>query len=248
MTKTWCTSQRQAAVGCEIIAHILQDSKTFAVGTCMFWDSASSRHMVVCTSQLSQILWRRWQQPDQISSFWQSEATTSALSPNQKTSSQWRCLTRLVCKKCSSQKYYQGLISLGLTKARFDRKRMEINGLLQEIYGDCLIKFRDIRCPRDYDKDLVHLSETGSCGLWNYFFSHTSSVLQCVITHITALKGPFQDQQMPWKKPMIVAFKVPLFLHQNYPFPSRKKPVILYLIGHFDVHLLTYTGLSFVQY
>ena len=52
-----------------------------------------------------------------------------------------------------------------LTKAHFDRQRMEINGLLQEKYGDRLIKFRDIRCPRDYDKDLVHLSETGSCGL-----------------------------------------------------------------------------------
>ena len=38
----------------------------------------------------------------------------------------------------------------GLTKARFDRQRKDINGLLREKYGDRLIKFRDTRCPRDY--------------------------------------------------------------------------------------------------
>ena len=46
---------------------------------------------------------------------------------------------------------------LGLTKACFDLQRQEINGLLLEKYSDCLIKFHDIRCPRDYDKELVHL-------------------------------------------------------------------------------------------
>ena len=64
-----------------------------------------------------------------------------------------------------SRAYFSKSKQPGLTKAHFDRQRMEINGLLQEKYGDRLIKLRDIRCPRDYDKDLVHLSETGSCGL-----------------------------------------------------------------------------------
>ena len=39
----------------------------------------------------------------------------------------------------------------GLTKACFYRQRKAINGLLRERYGDCLIKFTDLRCPRDYD-------------------------------------------------------------------------------------------------
>ena len=55
----------------------------------------------------------------------------------------------------------------GLTKARFDRQRKAINGVLRERYGDRLIKFTDLRCPRDYDDDLVHLSEGG---LRKYFF------------------------------------------------------------------------------
>ena len=203
---------------------MLQDSKTFAVGTCIIWDSASSRHMVFCTRQLSQILWwRRWQQPDQISSFWQSEATTSALSPNQKTSSQWRCLTRLVCKKCSSQKYYQWLISLGLTKARFDRKRMEINGLLQLIYGDRLIKFRDIRCPRDYDKDLVHLSETGSCGLWNYFLAYVFCSAVCAQSH-NCTKRSFSGPTNAMKETNDCRIQSSLILFTSkFPFPLQKE-------------------------
>ena len=62
----------------------------------------------------------------------------------------------------------------GLTKSKFERDRKTINLLLCETYGTDVIKFKDIRLPRDYHHDLVHLSEpTGTnknCGLRKYFF------------------------------------------------------------------------------
>ena len=62
----------------------------------------------------------------------------------------------------------------GLTKTKFNRDRKAINRLLYENYGTRVIKFHDIRCPRDYDVDLVHLSEptptNQNCGIRKYFF------------------------------------------------------------------------------
>lgn len=62
----------------------------------------------------------------------------------------------------------------GLTKSKFDRDRKRINKLLSEKYSTNLIKFPDIRCPRDYDKDKVHLSyptrDVKTCGIRKYFF------------------------------------------------------------------------------
>ena len=62
----------------------------------------------------------------------------------------------------------------GLTKSKFERDRKKINLLLSETYGTDVIKFKDIRLPRDYHHDLVHLSEptdtNKNCGLRKYFF------------------------------------------------------------------------------
>ena len=59
----------------------------------------------------------------------------------------------------------------GLTKSKFDRDRKEV---LYAKFGANVIKFRDIQCPRDYDGDLVHLSEPTStnrnCGIRKYLF------------------------------------------------------------------------------
>ena len=62
----------------------------------------------------------------------------------------------------------------GLTKAKFDSDRKAINKLLFKEYGTRVIKFHDIRYPRDYHSDKVHLSEptqdSKKCGLRKYFF------------------------------------------------------------------------------
>ena len=62
----------------------------------------------------------------------------------------------------------------GLTKSKFERDRKTINRLLCETYGTDVIKFHDIRLPRDYHDDIVHLSEptatNKNCGLRKYFF------------------------------------------------------------------------------
>ena len=62
----------------------------------------------------------------------------------------------------------------GLTKSKFERDRKKVNSLLIERYGSQVIRFHDIRCPRDYDEDLVHLSEptpsNKNCGIRKYFF------------------------------------------------------------------------------
>lgn len=62
----------------------------------------------------------------------------------------------------------------GLTKSKFDRDRKTINKMLYQYYGENVIKFHDIKCPRDYLDDLVHLSTptlaTRNCGIRKYFF------------------------------------------------------------------------------
>ena len=45
----------------------------------------------------------------------------------------------------------------GLTKSCFERQRNRINYLLGNEYKDFFLKFKDIRCPRDYLPDGVHL-------------------------------------------------------------------------------------------
>lgn len=61
----------------------------------------------------------------------------------------------------------------GLTKSKFNRDRKEINKMLYQKYGDSVIKFHDIHCPRDYLEDLVHLSiptvTKKTCGIQKYF-------------------------------------------------------------------------------
>ena len=61
-----------------------------------------------------------------------------------------------------------------LTKSKFDRDRKRVYKLLSEKYGKNVVKFNNIHCPRDYDKDLVHLSyptEANTiCGIRKYFF------------------------------------------------------------------------------
>ena len=47
---------------------------------------------------------------------------------------------------------------LQLDKATFDRKRQKINTLLAKHFRECLIRFPDIKFPKDYDSDAVHLS------------------------------------------------------------------------------------------
>ena len=57
----------------------------------------------------------------------------------------------------------------GLTKAKFDSDKKAINKLMFKEYGTRIIKFHDIRYPRDYHSDKVHLSEptqdSKKCGL-----------------------------------------------------------------------------------
>ena len=62
----------------------------------------------------------------------------------------------------------------GLTKTKFEYDKKTVNSLLFQKYGTQVIKFHDIQCPRDYDTDLVHLSEptpsSKKCGVRKYFF------------------------------------------------------------------------------
>lgn len=59
-----------------------------------------------------------------------------------------------------------------LDKATFDRKRQKINSGLAKLFKDKLIRFPDIKYPRDYSTDLVHLSSysatTNNTGLKKY--------------------------------------------------------------------------------
>ena len=45
----------------------------------------------------------------------------------------------------------------GLSKEEFDRQREIINDLLRERYDWLFVEFKDVRFPKDYDKDLVHM-------------------------------------------------------------------------------------------
>ena len=60
----------------------------------------------------------------------------------------------------------------GLDKTTFDKKREKINSRLAKTYKDHLIRFSDMRYPRDYHTDLVHLmtesSTTNNTGMRKY--------------------------------------------------------------------------------
>ena len=62
----------------------------------------------------------------------------------------------------------------GLTWSKFEKDRKQINRKLVQTFGKRLVTFKDIKCPRDYLKDMVHLSTSkpGSknCGMRKYFF------------------------------------------------------------------------------
>ena len=59
-----------------------------------------------------------------------------------------------------------------LDKATFDRKRQKINSLLAKHFKDKLIRFPDIKYPRDYSTDAVHLmtysASTNNSGMKKY--------------------------------------------------------------------------------
>ena len=59
-----------------------------------------------------------------------------------------------------------------LNKTTFDNKRQKINYRLAKTYKDHLIRFPDMRYPRDYHTDLVHLlqdsSSTNNTGMNKY--------------------------------------------------------------------------------
>ena len=59
-----------------------------------------------------------------------------------------------------------------LSKAMFDRKRKKINSGLAKHFKDQLIRFSDIRYPRDYSTDRIHLLDysatTNNTGLKKY--------------------------------------------------------------------------------
>lgn len=60
-----------------------------------------------------------------------------------------------------------------LTKVIFDKKRKKINTLLKSQLGHQFVVFKDIKYPRDFHGDLVHLGTVGldsASGMKKYFY------------------------------------------------------------------------------
>ena len=55
----------------------------------------------------------------------------------------------------------------GLTYDIFKKQKNTVNRSLQKLFGDKFVKFKDISFPNDYDKDLVHFSDSG---MKKYFY------------------------------------------------------------------------------
>ena len=55
----------------------------------------------------------------------------------------------------------------GLTYEVYVKQKNSINRSLQKLFGEKLVKFKDIRFPADNDQDLVHFSHSG---MKKYFF------------------------------------------------------------------------------
>ena len=71
----------------------------------------------------------------------------------------------------------------GLSKEEFDRQREIINDLLRERYDWLFVEFKDVRFPKDYDKDLVHMDvieivEWGSSKAESDEFSAVSEIVR----------------------------------------------------------------------
>ena len=81
----------------------------------------------------------------------------------------------------------------GLTKARFDRQRKKINGLQQEKYVD---RFHQVpRYQMSTRKRPGAPLRDRQLLVAKTIFSHTSVVLQCVITHAIAKKVLFRTNK-----------------------------------------------------
>lgn len=60
-----------------------------------------------------------------------------------------------------------------LTKVIFDKKRKKINTLLKSQLGHQFVVFKEIKYPRDFHGDLVHLGTVGldsASGMKRYFY------------------------------------------------------------------------------
>ena len=129
---------------------------------------------------LRQTLSCKWYRRNQTTCSFLSAATTSSVRkrspresviwpPNFKTLEFVVFLYPRFCRERTSRKTtLQGLPSQRLTKTK------EVNRLLYHRYGENVIKFRDIKSPRDYHRGLENMScptlASRICGLRKYFF------------------------------------------------------------------------------